>query len=111
MKSKLIETLVALTLILGSGGYAQAMGSHDGTTGGAGTAMGPGSMTHDTGSMSGPQGGMGQQGMNPDSDTPSAQSQGEIGHGHGAPNTEGKTNNPQSNQGHGGLMGGPPYCP
>ena len=112
MKSKLIGTLVALTLILGSGcaqamGGAGGMGGHGGMMGGAGTAMGPGSTPHDTGSMSGSQVGVGQQGMNQDSESPSGQSQGETGHGHGAPNTGGTTSNPQSHQGH----GGPPYCP
>ncbi len=113
MKSKLIGTLVALTLILGSG-YAQAMGGaggmggHGGMMGGAGTVMGPGSTAHDTGSMSGSQGGMGQQGMNQDSETVSGQDNSDVGHSHGAPNPQGTTNNPQSHQGHGG---GQPYCP
>jgi hypothetical protein len=104
MKIKLFGMLVALTLILGNGGYAQAMGVHGGSPGGTGASMGPGSMTHDTGSM-------GPQRMDQDTGTPPAQSQGETGQGHVAPDTEGAKHNPRSHQGHGGLMGGPPYCP
>jgi len=111
MKSKLIGTLVALTLILGNGGYAQAMGVLGGSPGGTGTSMGPGSMPNDTGSMSLNQGGMGSQRMDQDTGTPSTQSQGEAGHGHAAPDAEGAKSNPRSHQGHGGLMGGSPYCP
>jgi hypothetical protein len=114
MNNKLIGTLVALTLILGSGcglamggGAGGMMSHHGGMMGGAGTVMGPGSTTQDTGSMSGSQVGMSQQGMDQDSDSPSGQSQVESGHAHGVPNTYGTTSNPQSHQGH----GGPPYCP
>ncbi len=76
MKSKLSGTLVALTLILGSGcalsmgGGSGGMGCHDGMIGGGGTAMGPGSTTQDARPMSGCQCGMGDQGMTQDSDTP-----------------------------------------
>lgn len=115
MKRKLLGTLVALTLILGSGcglamggGAGGVMTHHGGMMGGAGTAMGPGSAPHDTGSMSGSHGGMGQEGMSQESSSPSGQTQGETGHGHGDPDTGGTTINPPSHQGHGG---GPPYCP
>jgi hypothetical protein len=114
MKSKLIGTLVALILILGSGcglamggGGGGMMSHHGGMMGGVGAATGPGSTAQDAGSMSGSQVGMGQQGMSQDSDSPSGQSQGETGHAHGAANAGGTTANPQIHQGH----GGPPYCP
>ena len=114
MNNKLIGTLVALTLILGSGcGLAMGGGAggmtshHGGMMGGVGAATGPGSTAHDTESMSGSQGGMGQQGISQESDSPSVQRQEETGHAHGAANTGGTTANPQFHQGH----GGPPYCP
>jgi hypothetical protein len=109
MKSKLSGTLVTVMLIAGIGcshavGGLGVMGSHDDMIGGDGTVMGPGSVTHDSGSLSDSQGGMGRQGIDQESDGRSGQGQGETGHGHGVPNTGGTTSNPQSLQAPGGPL-------
>ena len=92
MKSKLILTLVALTLILVSG---CAMG------------MGGGGMMSHHGAMMGGHGATGQQGVDQDSNASSEELQEGTGHDHGVPSTGASKGNPQSYQPH----GGPPYCP
>jgi hypothetical protein len=81
MKSKLAGTLVALTVILGIGCVHDVegtggMGGHCDIMGGEGTVMGSGTTAEDTGSMSGFQVGMRQQGINQESGRPSEQRQG-----------------------------------
>jgi len=113
MKTKAIGSLLALVLVLGIG-YAQAVGGpgammshHGGMMGGAGTAMGPGSATHDHGSTGSSQREIGHERMTQDSDISSGESQGQTGHDHDASSTAGTTGNRKPYQGY----GGPAYCP
>ena len=81
MKSKLVGTLVALTLILGIGCVHDVegtggMGGHCELMGGERTVMTSGATAQDSGSMSGFQVGMRQQGINQESGSLSGQSQG-----------------------------------
>ena len=101
MKAKFFATVMAVSLFLGSGcmlPMSGGMGGDSGMMPGCGPSMGHGSMTPNSGTMTGSHSGMGQQEGNAGPTVMGGPSQVQIGHSHGASHPQGTTDNPPSEQ-------------